>query len=257
MSNELHLPTTLQPYLQHMTPEPIFDGYSGAKVWRWTGQNPTLYLKVDTDLRREKDCLMWLKDEIAVPQVVAWHKTPTAHYLLMTEITGIDATSFEHDPATCVRLMAQGLREFHAIPMANCPLDRRLDVVIDAARANVEQGLVNANDFDSQRLGRTAVDLYAELLATRPASEDLVVVHGDYCLPNIFFAGGRVSGFIDVGRAGVGDRYIDLALAVRSILYNLGDDPQWIDLFFAEYGISTSEIDWAKVEYFKLLDEFF
>src|SRR3712207_8939854 len=34
------------------------------------------------------------------------------------------------------------------------------------------------------RQGRTAHELFETLLRTRPASEDLVLTHGDYCLPN-------------------------------------------------------------------------
>ena len=51
------------------------------------------------------------------------------------------------------------------------------------------------------------------------------VVHGDYCLPNIILKEHTVSGYIDVALAGVGDRYQDLALAVRSLAYNNKADP--------------------------------
>ena len=62
------------------------------------------------------------------------------------------------------------------------------------------------------------------LLEQRPAggdarAADLVVCHGDACLPN-FLADPdslQVTGMIDVGRLGVADRHLDLALAVRSM----------------------------------------
>ncbi|WP_078546880.1 phosphotransferase [Litchfieldia alkalitelluris] len=75
----------------------------------------------------------------------------------------------------------------------------------------------------------------------------------DYCLPNIIVNKDRISGFIDLGRAGVADKYQDLALAVRSITSKLGEE--YIQSFFEEYGIA--EINEEKLEYYQLLDEFF
>ena len=41
--------------------------------------------------------------------------------------------------------------------------------------------------------------------------EELALSHGDYCLPNVFFKDGKVSGFIDLGASGVADKYLDIA----------------------------------------------
>ncbi|HEX2619173.1 MAG TPA: phosphotransferase, partial [Phototrophicaceae bacterium] len=92
---------------------------------------------------------------------------------------------------------------------------------------------------------------------TRPTDEDLVFTHGDYCTPNILINPETLTttGLIDWGRAGIADRYQDLALAARSIDYNFGVD--WIAPFFEAYGISSSEVDETKVIFYKLLDEFF
>ena len=46
-------------------------------------------------------------------------------------------------------------------------------------------------------------------------------VHGDFCLPNVFFADGKVSGFIDLGDAGIADRWYDIALGYRSLKHNV------------------------------------
>jgi len=144
------------------------------------------------------------------------------------------------------------MRRFHALPVAECPFDHRLDALIEEARQRTRAGLVDETQFDDVRLGRTARDLLDELEQTRPASEDLVVAHGDYCLPNVMIARGRISGFVDLGRAGVSDRHRDLALAARSLIYNHSAD--WVPLLFEEYGL---EPDPQKLEFYQLLDEFF
>ena len=100
--------------------------------------------------------------------------------------------------------------------------------------------------------GRSALDLLSELEATRPGSEDLVVTHGDFCLPNVILRSGAVAGFIDVGRAGVADRHQDFACAARSIAYNYGE--QFVAPFFEAYGMAP---DPARIAFYQLLDEFF
>lgn len=49
-----------------------------------------------------------------------------------------------------------------------------------------------------------------------------VLVHGDYCLPNVLVDEGRFSGLVDVGGAGLGNPEDDLAAGVWTLQYNYG-----------------------------------
>jgi kanamycin kinase len=62
-----------------------------------------------------------------------------------------------------------------------------------------------------------------------------VLLHGDYCLPNILLDGWRFSGFIDLDHAGVGDRHIDLFWGVWTLEFNLKTD-RYADRFLDAYG---------------------
>ena len=106
--------------------------------------------------------------------------------------------------------------------------------------------------MDEQRLGRTAASVLEEALALRPSKEDLVVAHGDACMPNLMAERGRFSGFIDCGRLGVADRHQDLALAAWSIECNLG--AAFVQPFLTRYG---GTVDRAGLHYYRLLDELF
>jgi aminoglycoside phosphotransferase len=68
----------------------------------------------------------------------------------------------------------------------------------------------------------------------------VVVTHGDYCAPNVFFDPDTVAftGVLDLGRLGLGDPYVDVALMVKSLT---GRNPQYGGLpaaraFVAAYG---------------------
>ena len=68
-----------------------------------------------------------------------------------------------------------------------------------------------------------------------PALEHHTLLHGDYCLPNIILNDRRLSGFIDVGSGGLGDRHIDLFWGIWSLEFNL-KTPRWKDRFLDAYG---------------------
>ncbi|EMV5053014.1 APH(3') family aminoglycoside O-phosphotransferase [Pseudomonas aeruginosa] len=144
------------------------------------------------------------------------------------------------------------LQRMDRLPLEACPFDHRLEHRLADASARAEAGLIDEEDFDDERQGMPVQNLLDELYASRPGQEDLVVTHGDACLPNFMVHQGQFSGFIDCGRLGVADRYQDLALTARSIERNLGKE--WLAPFFALYGV---EMDAERIAFFCLLDEFF
>jgi aminoglycoside phosphotransferase len=262
-SGEMTLPFALQSTLSHATLTEVHDGMSGAKVLRVERDSlVTHYLKIATrgseqDLQRELAVMLWLQGKLPIPQIEYFAEHGETQYLLMTGVQGRglhDETLRSYLPEV-IREYAQGLRQIHNIPTFGCPFDARLDVKIAAAQRMLRSGAVDADDFDEERQGRTAESLYEELLATRPTQEDLVFTHGDYCTPNVLIDPTHLTltGFIDWGRAGIGDRFQDLGIAARSILYNYGD--AWVAPFFEAYRLN--EVDTSKIAFYRLLDEFF
>lgn len=248
--------------------EPVQISASGAAVYRIVDAGgATCYLKMasgDTgrELRHEAERTEWLAGRLPVPQVLFAGEDADRSYLLTAAVAGVDAATLatEHagaDMAQIARLLADGLRQIHALPIADCPFDHRLPRQIQRARRRVESAAVDPSDFDEDWQGRTPDDLFAELLETQPPDEDLVFAHGDYCLPNILLSdldtGGHVRAFIDLGRAGVSDRYRDLALCRRSLIRNCG--PASVPHFFAAYGLPQP--DEAKMTFYRMMDEFF
>lgn len=263
MINIDDLPADLQKMLTGGVWQEVLIGASGAQVFRIANNHSAArYLKMAAhpfgqELLAEKERLDWLQGRLPVPNVFACSADSRGTYLLLSEISGLMACDavFSQNMSTLVRLLAEGLRLIHQIDIKDCPFDQRLAHKIALAQLRVEAGLVDETDFDEQHKGMRAEELLKVLIETRPDGEDLVFTHGDYCLPNVFIdqSHKRISGFIDWGRAGVADRYQDLALATRSLIYNFG--PGWEQLFWDAYGLDT--VDHARLEYYKLLDEFF
>lgn len=236
-------------------------GQSGAMVFRLTApQGPALFVKTESvsphsELEGEAHRLEWLASvDQPAPRVLGTAQHLGRQWLLMTGVKGLDlASSPDLSPSRIIEICATSLRALHAIDVASCPFDHRLDTTLATARERLDASLVDETDFDDAHLGMPARTLYARLLAERPEAEDLVVTHGDACLPNFMASGREFSGFIDCGRLGVADRYQDLALATRSIAFNLGQ--VWAEPFLTAYGVSQP--DRARIGYYRLLDEFF
>lgn len=259
------LPQAIRTRLIGYAATPVLGGWSSAGIFLLAHEKkPALFLKMAkgddlAEIRAEKDRIEWLQNRLTVPVLEAYAESPEGGFLLMSAVLGIDAATVpvrtDEERRRLVHLLATGLRRVHDVPIAGCPFDMTLAVKIEAARLNVLEGSVDESDFEEAHQGKTADSLFQKLLAKRPASEDLVFTHGDYSLPNIIVEGEAVSGFIDLGRAGVADLYQDIALAIRSIRHNLGDNREFEEQFYDAYGVRKPDL--AKVEFYILLDEFF
>ena len=263
----MDLPTELVLKLAGRSLEAISLGDSGATVWRCTSEHaPALFLKaapIAAKLKLEDEAhrLRWMKaHDLPVPGVREHGRIAGIEYLLVEEVPGTPASAQEWTllRPQVVRALGEGLASLHQTDTSECPFDCRLATQIANARRRIAAGQVREDDFDEIRAGRSTTALFAELVSSVPDSEELVFVHGDYCLPNIILqqaADGevQVAGLIDCGRAGIADRHQDLALALRSITCNIGSE--WVQPFFEAYGLTHPNPE--KLRFFTLLDEFF
>jgi len=249
--------------------EPVFAGHTRAVVRRSrdgrtyakTGSGP-----VREELCDERDRLLWLATtDLPAPAVLDWADDGETATLTTAAVPGVPLSDLP--PAATgdgVRALGTFLGRLHAMEHDACPFQRWLAVTVPLARVNVDEGRVEEQDFDQDRAGCTAATLLEELLARRPRAEelelgDLVVCHGDACLPNVLVDTDslEVTGMVDVGRLGVADRHLDLALAARSVTdttLNPAYGPDAADAMLAAYGLSA---DPWRLDFYRLLDEFF
>ena len=265
------LDTLRQRYHGHAW-TPVTLGMSGARVWRVEGTAP-LYVKTtehaqfgDTgeSLIAEAARMTWFRSHgVPVPDVVDCDSDGQFAWLVTNAVHGRTAA----DPWAADRLDAvtDALADFavslHALPTDACPFDRSLAVTIPQAHRAAADGRLDLADLDAERAGWSPARLVAALDESSPVAEDLVVCHGDFCLPNVLLAPESlaVTGIIDLGRAGVADRHMDVALITRSIAHEMNEQygAARADRFTARYETAAGvTIDPSKIGFYRLLDEF-
>jgi len=242
-------------------------GMSGAEVRIY----PEYVLKIrpqDRETDYEYRIVRWLQGRLPVPDIPVYAVEEGMAYTLMHRAEGkmlCDAAYLEN-PELLIRLAAQGLRQLWAVDIRECPCQSsRLSERLKTAEERVRRGLVNTANAEPETYGpegfRDPQALLDWLQANRP-EEDLVLTHGDYCLPNIFAEGEEISAFIDPGKMGPADRWQDLAIALRSLNHNFnGKYTDGIKLFDFRPEMLLNELgvpfDAEKYRYYLLLDELF
>ena len=237
-------------------------GESGGTVYRLFGKTGArdLFLKhgkgtVADQLLGEVCRLRWLAGFIQVPVVTHFVALLDEAWMLMTALPGTTAYQvLETRPderAAVVNALATFLRRLHAIPTDRCPFNAGHLYRLNQARQRIDAGLVDEDDFDEEREGWSAEQVWRGMQRLLPLHSDPVVTHGDFSLDNVLMVDGAVVGCIDVGRA-VADRWQDLAILWNS----LGEfDGPLREELLARYGVA--EADERSLQFHLMLDEFF
>ena len=208
----------------------------------------------------------WLQGKLPVPKVLGYEKDDKNTYLLMTKVPGemACADKFLKDPDQLTTILAAGLHALWQVDINSCPCNWNLERKLQKAKYAVANNLVDIEDAEPDTFGENGFEnpnhLLEWLLSNKP-EEELVFSHGDFCLPNILIENGEVSGYIDLGRTGISDKWQDIALCYRSLLHNFdgkytGKQYQgfYTEVFFEKLGL---EPNWEKIRYYILLDELF
>jgi aminoglycoside 3'-phosphotransferase-2 len=241
--------------------EEIRTGLGGASVFRVEdGSGGKQFLKIAEGeeakaLRQEIERTSWLRSEgINVPEVLDALVDVQMAALIMSAMSGVSADESPRPPGETIGLIGRALAQLHAVPVELCPFDERLSVRLTRAKADIDSGVVEPEEFDERNRGISPTQLLTRLIETMPASEDLVVVHGDATFANIILNSSGTVGFIDCGRSGVADRYVDLSVVAWEIENNFGQG--LIGSFFRAYGLGETW-DRGKVRYYADLYELF
>lgn len=207
---------------EHYTVDEI--GMSASSVLLFENQ----VLKVqecNEEAENEYRMMRYLQGRLPVPEIYAYEAADGRSYLLMSKCAGRMACDPEYmeNPEILCKLLANGLKTLWSVDISECPSDYRLAHKLELAKYRVENGLIDLENVEPDTFGENGFQDPAHLLQwlyDNMPKEEPVLSHGDYCLPNLFGAGDRVTGYIDMGRMGIADKWCDIALCHRSLSHN-------------------------------------
>ena len=169
-------------------------------------------------------------------------------WLLTERVGGEDCTLARYldDPKRLCDTIATLLRRLHELDAADCPVPNRTETYLTTAAHNYRNGLYDTSLFPDNWGYTSAEEAWRTLEEGKHLFEQNVLLHGDYCLPNILLDDWRFSGFIDLGNGGVGDRHVDLFWGAWTLNFNLKTD-EYRERFFDAYGRDKLDPDRLRV----------
>ena len=220
---------------------------------------------VSEESENENAMLRWLEDRFPVPHILETAVRDGWRWTLMTRMAGemACAATFRTNPHRLVQELARAMRSIWQIDISGCSVDQSPDAKLRRARKIVESGNVNMDLVDPATFGDGGFSSPAALLAWLEANKpsfETVLTHGDFCLPNVFLQDWKITGLLDLGRSGVGDKWTDIAICWRTLRDNFGGHYSAAvpgfhpDELFEALGI---EKDTARLQYYLLMDELF
>ena len=238
-------------------------GRSGAQVLMF--DDMVLKIQPDSNMAgNEHQMMRWLQGRLPVPQIIEEAFADGTRFLLMSRIPEMHLCKPEilDDQALLAELVAEGLRQLWAVDISGCPADRTLDQKFKEIEAGIRNGTITMEDARQEETYgpngfRSPSELFDWLVKHRP-EEEKVLIHGDYCLPNIFCDGRKLNGFIDLGQAGIADKWFDIEMVSWSMWANstgqFGGKCRAFDrnLLFDALGMQPDD---EKIRYYSLLNE--
>lgn len=169
-------------------------------------------------------------------------------WLLTRRIPGEDCTyaPYMEQPERLCDTLAQRLRMLHEMDHSDCPVPNRMESYRALAEENYRTGQYDTTQFPDSFGYRNTEEAWSVVCREGHLLQSDVLLHGDYCLPNVMLDNWRFSGYIDVGNGGIGDRHIDLFWGVWSLGFNLKTDRYW-DRFLDAYGRDKVETEMLRI----------
>jgi kanamycin kinase len=199
-------------------------------------------------LGREAEMTAYFHKKGLGAEVLYYNTGAECDWFMTRRVSGEDCTDgiYLENPKKLAALLGEQLRALHELSATDCPCKQRTEEYLALARKNYTTGNYDTSQFPDSFGYKSAEEARDVLSEGAHLLRSEVLVHGDYCLPNIMLDDWRLSGFIDLGNAGIADRHIDLFWGAWTLGFNLKHG-SYEDIFFDAYGRDKVDKDILKI----------
>lgn len=255
-----NLPQALREKLDFTDAKKPPIGYSPETMYLmpygYEGKPCVLKYSKRMEVYKEGMIYAWFKDKMPVPNVYFNEKIEDTYYLVVELIDGemLSETFQRWSKGETIKFYANLLKQIHTLNVEDFPFNHDLKYRLD--KINVSEA--KTQYFERELHGKSPQEMYDFLVEHQIFEKDLVVCHGDVCFPNFMMKDEKLAALIDVSGAGINDRYLDIAIALRTLRYNfemINESLTQKDVsdFCFIYGIK--KLDEFKLKYYIYLDE--
>lgn len=240
-------PTRIQHFIKNAD---IYDSScsEAARVY-FADKDCGYYIKSSSQsLKKEAELNRWFNKKGLAPQVFEYFTQDGTDWLVTQKAKGEDCTYHMYlaDPKRLCDTTAQLLRTLHETDFSGCPITDRMTEYTSLAEKNHNDGTYDLSLLSGEWSYSTVDDAWKTAQSGKHLLKNEVLLHGDYCLPNIMLENWKFSSFIDVGNGGIGDRHVDLFWGVWTLFFNLGTHI-YTDRFLDAYGRDKADKEKLKI----------
>ena len=199
---------------------------------------------------REMEMMKFFYSHNLAPKLISYVSENGNDYLISEALDGEDgiAERYLQQPARLAEVFGASLKVIHSLPLVGCPFPTRAAEMLAESESNILRGYA-----DKAIISEDIKEATIHLSTLKSCTKDDVVIHGDYCLPNIILQDWKLKGFVDIGTGGLGDRHYDLFWGIWTLEFNLKTD-KYREAFLDAYG--RADIDPDRLELCRLLAGF-
>lgn len=192
-------------------------------------------LSTRNDLHEEYVRIKWLQNRFRVPKLYYYDEINNVKYMLMEKIDGVPAHKYEN----FAYIIGKKLREFHDIDLKDCKfIQNSVEILEKNAIKNID--IIYPQIQEQYEMSKDEIINFIK----NNVPKDIVLVHGDYSLPNILINESGEVGVIDLGDVSISSKYFDFYYLFKSLKRNKKIDK--FDELLRGYGIEKLDENYMK-----------